>query len=624
MDWGQGFGEGLPLNVVNAYGQSLRRIGFVLPIFIGVRLLSFAIIAPLSGLLISLAISVSGQSALTDQDIAHFIFSPMGFLAFLGVASVLLVGSVIGVAAMTVDLLDGHPQGIRALPHALRRVGGHLRELIEYAVRLVLRVLVIVLPFALAGLLVASRLISEFDINYYLTYHPPEFWLAVGIIGVIVLIMAVLLLRKLLDWAVSMHLVLFGGCRPSDSFAQSRERMAGKRMAFLRDLAVWLGIRVALAVVIGIVFGWLMRHVVPGLSAGTGGGFRAGLTLALIVGVLWSAANAVIAAISLGALARVLMRFYDHEGTESGPSESAGLPVSGRLILGAAVVLLAFGLIFGGVLVQRVQGDAEIEVIAHRGAAGARPENTMASITKAIEDGADWVEIDVQETADGEVVVMHDSDFMKLAGVPTKIWDATMADLAGIDIGSWFDPAYADERTPRLADVLEVIRDRANLLIELKYYGHDEDLEARTIALVEAAGMAEQVATMSLKYPAVQKMKSLRPDWSSGVLAATAIGNLAELDGDFIAVNAGMAGPRLVRAAEENGKRLYVWTVNDPLQMSSMMSMGVHGIITDEPGLAREVIEIRAGLSTPERIFLLFVERFGLSLPARSYRDASP
>lgn len=87
--------------------------------------------------------------------------------------------------------------------------------------------------------------------------------------------------------------------------------------------------------------------------------------------------------------------------------------------------------------------------------------------------------------------MIHDSDFMKVAGVELKIWDTTLADLAEIDIGERFNPAFARERTPLLRDVLEQTRDRSKLLIELKYYGHDEALEQKVVDLVEAAGMAD-------------------------------------------------------------------------------------------------------------------------------------
>ena len=263
-------------------------------------------------------------------------------------------------------------------------------------------------------------------------------------------------------------------------------------------------------------------------------------------------------------------------------------------------------------------------VIAHRGASAAPPENTLAAIQLAIDEGTDWVEIDVQETEDDVVIVAHDSDFMKLAGVPTKVWDATMEDVAEIDIGSWFDPEYADERTPTLRDVLAAAKGKAKVIIELKYYGHDVDLENRVAALVEEFDMQDDIATMSLKYPAVQKMKKLRPDWRAGVLAATAIGDLSGLEGDFVAVNAAMATPGLVRSVQAAGKDIYVWTVNDPLQMSAMASMGVDGLITDRPGMANEVLRVRAEMGPGERLLLWLAAAFGMSVDTEAMRDASP
>ncbi|HBS50565.1 MAG TPA: glycerophosphodiester phosphodiesterase, partial [Rhodobacteraceae bacterium] len=263
-------------------------------------------------------------------------------------------------------------------------------------------------------------------------------------------------------------------------------------------------------------------------------------------------------------------------------------------------------------------------LIAHRGVAGARPENTMAAVEKAIEDGADWVEIDVQETADGEVVVIHDSDFMKIAGVDLKVWDATMEDIAEIDIGSWFGPDYEAERAPTLRAVLDAAKGRAGVLIELKYYGHDERLEARVAEIVAAAGMEDQVQVMSLKLPGVRKMAGLRPDWPAGLLASASLGRVWELDVDFLAVNQAAASPLLVRKLRERGKPLYVWTVDDALSMSAMVSLGASGLITNEPALARDVLAQREALSRGERAVLLLADRLGVDLERKAYRDDSP
>lgn len=604
------------MTVLKSFSHAWTARRVVIPLFLAVRILSVAVIVPLLAVLVPLALSVSGQAALTDQDIAYFFLSPLGFVVFLGLASIVLIGSVIGLAAMTVNIHQASAGSLASLTQTLRLIGRRLPALISYAAQLALRVLLIVLPFALVGLFIAGRLISEFDINYYLSERPPEFVQASVLIGSVVLVAIVVVLNRLLLWAVSLHLVLFDGVWPRHSFVQSAQRMQGRRIGLARAILSWFAIRAGLLVVAGAVFGFAMTVAVDGL----GQALRTMLTMSLLIAALWAIVNFVISGVALGALARILDVFHSGADTPAQiwqPEAGGGLRVP-IFTLGLAG-LLGVSLFVGSAIINTVQSQTTVEVIAHRGAAGIRPENTIASVRQAVEDQADWVEIDVQETADGQVVVMHDSDFMKQAGVDLKVWDATMDDLAQIDIGSWFDPAYAAERPALLSDVLEITREKSNLLIELKYYGHDVDLERRTIALVEAAGMSDQVATMSLKYPAVQKMKDLRPDWTSGVLAATAIGDLSRLEADFIAVSTTIVGPRLVQAASSANKKLYVWTVNDPIEMSAMMSLGVDGLITDEPALARAVMEFRAELTTPERVFLLLAERFGLSITEDSF-----
>jgi glycerophosphoryl diester phosphodiesterase len=198
---------------------------------------------------------------------------------------------------------------------------------------------------------------------------------------------------------------------------------------------------------------------------------------------------------------------------------------------------------------------------------------------------------------------------MKLGGVDLKTWNATRDDIARIDIGSWYDPYYADERTPTLEGVLQAVKGRGRVIIELKYYGHDVKLEQRVADIVEEAGMADDVAIMSLKFRGIEKMRALRPDWRYGVLAAKAIGNLSILTADFLAVNTGQVSLRFVRRAHSQGKQVYAWTVDDPVTMSRMISMGVDGLITNEPALARRVMETRNELSAAERLALWLSDR---------------
>ncbi len=606
--------------VTNAYKGAWARRRVFVPIYIVVRLLLIALITPGLAIAANLAVSLSSQTALTDQDIAAFVLSPAGFLVAVAVLSLFLLAEVFVFSVMAGSLRMGESDPWRAGSAAIGLILSRLPALFGFAVRFVLRVLLLVLPFAVLSALIAWWRLTEYDINYYLTFKPPSFWVAVVLIGAVVLVMAWVLIRRLSAWALSLHLVLFEQVRPADAFPLSAERMEGKRGRLKVDLAMWLGLRLATAALIAWVAGILFA-IVPLQDSSN---LRLALTYSLLVAGLWSLAGLVLAATALGALAVVLDRFFEIKTDEPPHPEPGTLRVPLFAAVGVAAVAVLVSLWFGQHLLERVQAPDRAEVIGHRGAAALRPENTMAAVLKAIEDGADWVEIDVQETADDVVIVAHDSDFMKLAGVPTKVWDATMEDVAEIDIGSWFDSKYADERTPTLRDVLAAAKGKAKVIIELKYYGHDVDLENRVAALVEEFDMQDDIATMSLKYPAVQKMKKLRPDWRAGVLAATAIGDLSGLEGEFVAVNAAMATPGLVRSVQAAGKDIYVWTVNDPLQMSAMASMGVDGLITDRPGMANEVLRVRAEMGPGERLLLWLAAAFGMSVDTEAMRDASP
>jgi len=193
-----------------------------------------------------------------------------------------------------------------------------------------------------------------------------------------------------------------------------------------------------------------------------------------------------------------------------------------------------------------------------------------------------------------------------------------------IDVGSWFDSEFADQRPPTLAEVLRIVKGRGRLIIEFKYYGHDERLEERVIELVEQADMVNDVMIMSLEHKGVRKMRELRPDWTVGLLAAQAAGNLAQLDVDFLAVKSGLVMPELILAAKNSGKQVFVWTLNDAYSMTRAISLGVDGIITDEPMLARQVLEERAALTPTEHLLLHTALLLGQQPPTRSYRDDSP
>jgi glycerophosphoryl diester phosphodiesterase len=184
------------------------------------------------------------------------------------------------------------------------------------------------------------------------------------------------------------------------------------------------------------------------------------------------------------------------------------LPISGRQVVGAIVAALVLATAVSYLVMRSAWTDHPVLVIAHRGASADAPENTLAAFRRAGELGTDFVELDVQESLDGTVVVVHDSDLMKVGGSPLKIWEATAEQLRTVDIGSRLGPRFKDERAPTLAEALAACKGVSRVNIELKYYGHNERLEERVVEIVEEAGMADEIVTMSLNHDMVAKMEA--------------------------------------------------------------------------------------------------------------------
>jgi glycerophosphoryl diester phosphodiesterase len=344
----------------------------------------------------------------------------------------------------------------------------------------------------------------------------------------------------------------------------------------------------------------------------------AGLSLATLLGV------ALLTNLAGTAAFAALVRRYHFAlggrdaGTLVAPREDWAFPLRmtrARIVAGSGLGGLA-AITLGFVALGGLPMEDQVVVIAHRGAPRAAPENTLAAVRAALDAGADWVEIDVQETADGEVVVFHDADFMKAAGVNLRVSDATRDDLATIDLGAKWGGAFSKERVPTLAQVLDLCRGRAGVLVELKYYGRQVNLEQRVVDVVERAGMAHDTMFMSLRREGVARMKSLRPEWRVGLLLSVAVGNHRRLEADFLAVNASFATHDVLREARRSGREIYAWTLNDPVAISGAVGRGVDGIITDLPSVARQVLRERAEMPPIARVLVGLADRFRVAIGA--------
>lgn len=235
--------------------------------------------------------------------------------------------------------------------------------------------------------------------------------------------------------------------------------------------------------------------------------------------------------------------------------------------------------------------EHRVEVTAHRGYSAAYPENTIPAFKGAIEIGADWIELDVQETADGEVVVMHDSNLKRTTGVDKEIWQVNYDDIKNLDNGSWFDTKYQAVRIPTLEEVLKVTWGKIRLNIEIKPTGHEKNLENRVVELLEEHHMTDTCVVSSMKYESLEKVKKANPDVVTAYITSVSYGNFTELEyADGYSVESMMVTQSFVNQAHKAGKEVYVWTVNSENTLGKVINMGVDKVITDDPAMAQKLI----------------------------------
>jgi glycerophosphoryl diester phosphodiesterase len=210
----------------------------------------------------------------------------------------------------------------------------------------------------------------------------------------------------------------------------------------------------------------------------------------------------------------------------------------------------------------------------------------------------------VQRTRDGQVAVLHDGDFMRMGSDPRKLGELAAAELAGIDIGRKYDAAFTGAHAPLLEDVIELVRGRMKINVELKYNVPDAELAPAVVDLLRRKDMLDQVVITSLDYAALKQIKSIEPRLKTGHIVTAAVGNVLSTEADFLSLNCARATPSLIRRAHAAGKDVHVWTVNKPEVMLRMIERGADNIITDDPALLVRVIKDRDALSKPELLGL--------------------
>ena len=235
----------------------------------------------------------------------------------------------------------------------------------------------------------------------------------------------------------------------------------------------------------------------------------------------------------------------------------------------------------------------EIMITAHRGSSGAAPENTMSAYLLAIKMGADYAELDVQETSDDVLILYHDKTYKRTAGVEANVWDLPYKSIKEFDVGSWKNESYKGEPIPLFTDIIDSVNGRMLLNVEIKMNGHQDGLTENVVRVLEEKDFIDKCIVTSFDFNAINKVRKINPNIVVGYVFSKMPKNIDvfSADVDLLSVKNKVVTPEFVKRAHQSGKEVHVWgKVDEKEEMKRLRKLKVDNIITDYPDKWRKFL----------------------------------
>ncbi|MBR0398597.1 MAG: glycerophosphoryl diester phosphodiesterase membrane domain-containing protein [Eubacterium sp.] len=607
-----------------AFAIIRRNLGVLAGFEIIYKLATTALFVPLIYGTIQLTMFLTGYTYLTAENIFKFLKNPLFLicplilLAAVGIYVILDVGAVIYIIDQSyhkkkTDILSAFRF---ALFNAKTLLRAKRITVVPILVLLLMLTSVSLIPGALDRLALPDNLLRQ------ISKHPIPF-IAAGA-GIVILLII------FLHWMYAFHYVALEGCTVSEACKKSTALGKGHR---LEDLAVFyvqqlvyfglyallIAVELFLVVFFSRLFPWSVQ-----LNA-----FSTSVTIIILLITL-------IVFTVLGmpfAYVCICMLYYDHKQKKGEPIIS--IPVQKRterereqqdsnhdgvvtpeefaafmvvkkkhrkkvlviewcmIVFSVAAISFYISGMQRGWFNPQIEYLHTMEVTAHRGASADYPENTMAAFQGAVDLGADWIELDVHMSSDGQIFVMHDSSFRRTTGVDAYAWSLPYEEIAKLDAGSHFSGEFMGERIPLLSEVI-VFAKNANirLNIEIKPSAQEAGLEEKLVQMIQDEEFIGNCVVTSQNYHSIEKVKELDETITTVYVMGFAYGGISRLGAaDAFSIRHTSVTDQIVSRVHNRGKQLYAWTVNNRYNINEMISKNVDNIITDNIRLAKECVE---------------------------------
>ncbi|MCY6483046.1 glycerophosphodiester phosphodiesterase [Clostridium aestuarii] len=575
-------------NLWGEYKQILHDFKFGFSRFIKyqicTKLLIGIILLPFLKIILNLLMKSRGLSYITNGLLTRFLLSPQGIisivlLAVFGVLVTLIeIGGLI-VLSHQVITKSRESSYYTIFKYCMRRI----KHFIGIDGLIIVLCLVIIFPWLHLG--IYTSLISDVKIPGFIKDVIDQNMIFFIMLKILTLVFVILSIR----WIFTMHVIMLKNKKAKKALKESSRLVKNNLKTFIKKT---VGILLVSALVLGglaalylLVIFLIIRFI---------GGINVHWDYIILmisgVGVLFgSIGSFIVVPFQILYLTRLFYHLNNDEILDIALDEKKNnnslvdkIFNSKKIGITLFVGIVLFTSIFTIAVMEYMEGiKYNVKITAHRGSSKDAPENTLEAIDVAIKNKADYAEIDVQETKDNKVVLIHDKSLSRTAGLDKNIWEANLDEIKQLDAGSWFDERFKGVRIPTLEEVIDHSRGKIKLNIEIKTNGHEKKLVQKVVNLIKRKGIINSCVVTSLNYNVIQEVEAMEPRIKTGYIMYVAIGNLHKLNVDFYSVEETNVTEKFVADAHMIGREVHVWTINEEEDMQKVIDLGVDNIITD-------------------------------------------
>ncbi len=559
------------------------------------KLLTIIIFSPLFLKLFNLIMNITGFPYLTKENFFSFLSNPLTIIMLILLFILMTFYSLFDIGVIIV-LIDGsYQKKTIALKEAIKYSFKRALKVFQLKNILMIFLVIFLIPFLNIGIganLISSIKIPEFIMEYIHANQTLFFFF---------IILIIFLIGLLLRWIYSLHYYFLEDCSFRKATIKSKNL---SKHHHLKDL-LKIGLTQFLIIIIYLLFIAIEILIIILINKVFNhfdilNSFLITITwlIILLSLIIYSILSTAVSYTILSVL------FYQHKteskedihyvslAEEKVEKKKKNLVVTIITFIILIILTCLTYLIINGKLNLNIEYVRTMEVTAHRGASVLYPENTMQAFIGAKDLGADWVELDVQQTKDNYIIVIHDSNFKRTAGVNLNTWEATLSDIQKLDVGSFKDKKFKGEPVPLLEDVIKWAKENnMKLNIELKPTGYEDNFEQNVADIIEKYHFEKDCVITSQVYEVLENFKKVNKDITTAYVTALAYGDVTKLEAaDYFSVEASSVTKSMVSRVHNEGKQIYAWTVNTKENMNKMIELNVDNIITDDPTLAKNLI----------------------------------